>query len=187
MLEEEFIQLQGDNKIFVFECFATMYLLISQGVMADKYLMPSLQNISKRYGLSKGLAGVLIAFGIAVPELAVTLLSFQRHGIKMTEFGLATVFGGIAFCVTIVPAFGYLVNFGVRNPRPAATPERQASNKRFFSLFARDMGFMAVALFMYYSFLEKGAIKLSQVVALLGLFLAYLYVVYQQTSRSAMQ
>jgi len=82
--------------------------------MSEKFLMPSLENISKKYKLSATIAGILIAFGIAVPELAVTLLSFQRHGIKMTEFGLATVFGSVCFCTTFVPAFAYLINYGIR-------------------------------------------------------------------------
>ena len=44
--------------------------------MSEKFLMPSLENISKKYKLSMTMAGILIAFGIAVPELAVTMLSF---------------------------------------------------------------------------------------------------------------
>jgi len=99
----------------------------------------------------------------------------------MTEFGLATVFGGIAFCVTLVPAFGYLVNFGLREARPAASPEKVIANQRFFKLFSRDMSFMAISLALYYLFLEKGAIKVQQVIVLLLVFVAYLYVVYYQT------
>ena len=69
------------------------------------------------------MAGILIAFGIAVPELVVTLLSFQRHGIKMTEFGLATVFGSVCFCVTFVPAAAYLINYGCCKARPPPSKE----------------------------------------------------------------
>ena len=36
----------------------------------------------------------------------------------MTEFGLATVFGSVCFCVTFVPAFAYFANYGIRNARP---------------------------------------------------------------------
>ena len=113
-LEHKFMQMQGDGPFFYFECALTVYLLMAQGIISEKFLMPSLENISAKYKLSATIAGILIAFGIAVPELAVTMLSFQRHGIKMTEFGLATVFGSVCFCVTFVPAFAYLVNFGVR-------------------------------------------------------------------------
>ena len=122
------MQLQGDGPFFYFECVLTVYLLLAQGIISEKFLMPSLENISKKYKLSATIAGILIAFGIAVPELSVTLISFQRHGIKMTEFGLATVFGSVCFCTTFVPAFAHLVNFGIRKPRPELTKEEVESN-----------------------------------------------------------
>ena len=70
------VQLQGDTTVFIIECAVTLYLLISQGIISEKFLMPSLLNISKRYNLPKGIAGVMVAFGVAVPELAVLMLCF---------------------------------------------------------------------------------------------------------------
>ena len=89
--------------------------------MSEKFLMPSLSNISKRYGFNSSIGGLLIGFGIAVPDIAVTIISFQRHGIKMVEFGLAVIFGGVVFCTTFVPAAAYFLNYGIRNPRPEPT------------------------------------------------------------------
>ena len=45
-LEEGFIQLQGNTLLFITESFACLYLMLSQGVIADKFLMMSLENIS---------------------------------------------------------------------------------------------------------------------------------------------
>ena len=89
--------------------------------MSEKFLMPSLENISKRYGFNASIAGLLIGFGIAVPDIAVTTISFQRHGIKMVEFGLALMFGSVVFCTTFVPSAAYFINYGIRNPRPEPT------------------------------------------------------------------
>jgi len=75
-LEEDFIQLQGNFWLFLVEAVLTLYLMLSQGVIADKFLMKSLENITSRYGLSQAVAGILIAFGVAVPEVVVTILSF---------------------------------------------------------------------------------------------------------------
>ena len=75
-IESEFIQLQGDAPFFYLECLVTVYLLISQSIMSDKFLMPSLENISRRYGFNRGIAGLLIAVGISIPELVITILSF---------------------------------------------------------------------------------------------------------------
>jgi len=75
-IEEDFIQLQGNFWLFIVEAVFTLYLMLSQGVIADKFLMKSLENIISRYGLSQAVAGILIAFGVAVPEVVVTILSF---------------------------------------------------------------------------------------------------------------
>lgn len=61
---------------FIFECFLTVYLLMSQGIMADKFLLPSMLKICKDYKLSKPIGGVLIAIGVSMPELTATMLSF---------------------------------------------------------------------------------------------------------------
>ena len=75
-IEAEFIHLQGDAPFFFVECIVAVYLLISQSIMSDKFLMPSIENISNRYGFNKGIAGLLIATGISIPELVITILSF---------------------------------------------------------------------------------------------------------------
>ena len=126
-LEAEFTHLQGDSPFFYAECVLTIYLLLSQGIMSEKFLMPSLSNISKRYGFNSSIAGLLIGFGIAVPDIAVTIISFQRHGIKMVEFGLAVIFGGVVFCTTFVPAAAYFLNYGIRNPRPEPTMKEKVA------------------------------------------------------------
>ena len=91
---------------------------MSQGVMADKFLLPAMLNICSKYNLSKSIGGVLIAVGVSVPELTATMLSFQRHGVKMTEFGLALVIGGLAFAASMIPVVAYILNFGLRVKRP---------------------------------------------------------------------
>ena len=176
-LEEKFMQLQGDGPFFYFECILTCYLLMAQGIMAEKFLMPSLANISSKYKLSATIAGILVAFGIAVPELAVTLLSFQRHGIKMTEFGLATVFGSVCFCVTFVPAFAHLINFGVKKARPPLTKDELASNAALMRAFTRDSVFIIVGMALFYHFLVSESLTVTQCILLLLLFLVYVGII----------
>jgi Ca2+/Na+ antiporter len=89
-----------------------VYLLLSQGVIVDKFLIKSLKNISHRYSISKGLLGILIAVGLTIPEFFIAIISFQDHGVKKVEFGMAVVLGGIAFSLSFVPAFAYWINFG---------------------------------------------------------------------------
>ena len=94
-----------------------MYLLLNLALIAEKYLMPSLLNISKRYGLSKDVTGILVAIGNTIPELTTTILSFMKHGVKMTEFGIASNLGSAIFVITVVPAFAILMTFdSQKNP-----------------------------------------------------------------------
>ncbi len=96
----------------------SLYIFLSQGVICDLFLMPAMMAISQKYGMSKTVAGVFIAIGVTMPDVVVTMISFQRHGTKMTEFGLACNLGGAAFSFTMIPAVAYLLNFGCRKKRP---------------------------------------------------------------------
>jgi Ca2+/Na+ antiporter len=79
-------------------------------IIAEKFLMPSLLNISQRYKLSKDMTGIVVAIGNLIPELATTVLSFMSHGVKMTEFGVACNIGCAIFGITIVPAVAVILN-----------------------------------------------------------------------------
>lgn len=96
--------MQQYPSFFVFELFVMMYIMMVLAKIADEFLMPSLKNIAKRYKLSKDITGFIVAIGNLVPELTTTILSFLRHGVKMTEFGIATNIGASLFTITIVPA-----------------------------------------------------------------------------------
>jgi Ca2+/Na+ antiporter len=82
-------------------------------VIVEKFLITSLKNISQRYSISKSVLGILIAIGLTIPEFFIAIISFQDHGVKTVEFGMAVVLGGIAFTLSFVPAFAFLINFGL--------------------------------------------------------------------------
>lgn len=83
-------------------------MLLNLALIAEHFLMPSLMNISRRYGMSRDLTGIIVAVGNSVPELTTTILSFLKHGVKMTEFGLASNIGSAVFTITVVPAVAIL-------------------------------------------------------------------------------
>ena len=41
-IEHKFMELQGDGPFFYFECIFTVYLLLALGIIAEKFLMPSI-------------------------------------------------------------------------------------------------------------------------------------------------
>ena len=107
--EKKFLELQESKVFFAFEIVFALYILMLLALISDKLLLPALLNISKRYGLSWDITGIVVAIGNLIPELATTVLSFLRHGIKMTEFGVACNLGCACFGVTMVPAIAVLL------------------------------------------------------------------------------
>ena len=79
----------------------------------------------------------------------------------MTEFGLATIFGSVVFCVTFVPAVAYYLNYGCRRARPALTEKEKEQNASLMRAFARDMSFMIACLCLYYIFMSIQTLALS--------------------------
>ena len=110
-ISDFFNHLQSYPEFFALELVFSFYLLIALALIADKFLLPSLLNISKRYNLSKDWTGILVALGNLVPELAFTVLSFISHGIKTTEVALACNIGCACCAISIVPAFAILINY----------------------------------------------------------------------------
>jgi Ca2+/Na+ antiporter len=152
---------------FIFEIIVCIYILVSQGIMCDNFLMPSILNVSNKYGLSKTTAGVLIAMGVCVPELIVTMLAFHSHGVKETEFGLAVVFGGMCWACTMIPSIAYILNFGCRKTRPEQSTKTLAvaETRRFKFSFIRDMTVALVSMVAYYIALSEGTIMVGWAIA----------------------
>lgn len=181
-LEEDFVQMQGKFWLFFFEAIVTLYLMLSQGVIAEKFLMKSLENITHRYNLSQSIAGILIAFGVAVPEVVVTILSFQKHGIKMTEFGVATILGSVCFATCFIPAIAHLTNYGLKHAKPLPTEIEFQQNKLLLGIFLRDMSFTISGLLLLYYFLEAGSIKHKNLTVFMIMFFAYAILLVMQST-----
>jgi len=84
--------------------FVMIYMMMVLALIADEFLMPALKSIATKYKLSKDITGFIVAIGNLIPELTTTILSFLRHGVKMTEFAVATNIGASLFAMTVVPA-----------------------------------------------------------------------------------
>ena len=115
-METGFNRLQTNFTFFLFELVFSAYLLINLALIAEHFLMPSLLRISSRYGLSRDVTGIIVAVGNSIPELTTTMLSFMRHGVKMTEFGLASNIGCGIFTITAVPAIAVLATISHQEP-----------------------------------------------------------------------
>lgn len=183
----EFNQLQTNTYFFVFEVLLSIYLLLILALMAEKFLMPSLLNISKRYGLSKDITGILVAIGNMIPETTTTIISFMKHGVKMTEFGVASNIGTAVFVITVVPAAAILITMKktkeYEEKQKHFLPEEAAKaavlqEQLMFSVY-RDMGFLIIAFVLYDILLYKKVIYLYEAVVLFGFIFLYIFVIFQ--------
>jgi Ca2+/Na+ antiporter len=170
---------------FIFELVFAGYLLLNLALIAEHFLMPSLLRIAKRYRLSRDVTGIVVAVGNSVPELTTTILSFMKHGVKMTEFGVASNIGCAVLTITVVPALAILATLPKRGDEVRAAPvqgskkqqAREAQYKQRVLMLSvyRDLGFFLMALVIYDLVLLKGTVYFYEAVlllALLGLYAA---------------
>lgn len=122
--DSEFIKLQASQEFFLFEVLFALYVLLNIALIAEHFLMPSLLAIARRYKLSRDITGIVVAVGNSVPELTTTMLSFMKHGVKMTEFGVASNVGCAIFSITVVPATAILLTMKKEKPKPFGGQEK---------------------------------------------------------------
>lgn len=150
-----------------------LYIMMLLALIADEFLMPSLKNIAKRYKLSKDLTGFIVAIGNLVPELTTTILSFLRHGVKMTEFAIATNVGASLFAMTVVPAVA--ASFAP----PMTRKELEGGQRKGLDplTFFRDLGFFVFSLIFYTFAFANGVCSFINCCILISLVFVYLYIV----------
>jgi sodium/potassium/calcium exchanger 6 len=169
--EHYFNSMQQDFNFFLFELVLMVYVMIVLAYIAEEFLMPSLKKIAIRYNLSKDLTGFIVALGNLVPELTTTILSFLSHGIKMTEFAIATNIGASIFAITIVPAVGAL--FAPPLIKGLQNPDSQINPYSFY----RDLGFFTGALIFYAYAFQDGICSFASCCVLISSVFVYLGIV----------
>lgn len=169
---------------FVFEVFFAGYVLLNLALVAEHFLMPSLLNISKRYKLSRDVTGIVVAIGNSVPELTTTMLSFMKHGVKMTEFGIASNIGCGVLTITVVPAIAILATMGsdsskhqrqqgVHVSKKKLAIEAEVRQRSMMLTIYRDMGFFILSLILYDLILLKGVVYIYEVFFVIGVLGLY--------------
>ncbi len=129
-LANDFSHMQENVAFFYFEIFLSFYLLVALALIADKFLMPALMNVSRKYSLNKEMTGIVVAMGNLIPDITTTIQSFMRHGVKMTEFGIACNIGVSVFVITVVPATVVLLtsNFSPRAEKTGGSSIQERNN-----------------------------------------------------------
>lgn len=79
------------------------------------------------------MTGIIVAFGNLIPDITTTVQSFMRHGVKMTEFGIACNIGVSVFVITVVPAVVVLLTMESKLEKP------RVNNKTFITKSQRSI------------------------------------------------
>ena len=134
-----------------------IFLMISTGIIVDKFLINSLENACKKYNLSQNTQGYLLAIGSSIPEFATNLMATLT---SKSNIGIGAIFGSGAFNLTI--GFG-IASFFCKN-----------SLKLSFCYFTRDIFVYLCSLFCLNIFLATKRINIYQIMTLILLWPIYI-------------
>ena len=134
-----------------------IFLMISTGIIVDKFLINSLENACKKYNLSQTTQGYLLAIGSSIPEFATNLMATLT---SKSNIGIGAIFGSGAFNLTI--GFG-IASFFCKN-----------SLKLSFCYFTRDIFVYLCSLFCLNIFLATKRINIYQIMTLILLWPIYI-------------
>lgn len=122
----------------------------------------------------------MVAVGNSVPELTTTMLSFMKHGVKMTEFGVASNIGCAVLTITVVPALAILAtassagSIAMKRKQSGTSSKKELLKQRVMMLtIYRDMGFFILALVLYDVLLFKGVIYFYEACILVSILALY--------------
>ena len=141
----------------IFLVILIIFLMVSTGIIVDKFLINSLENACKKYNLSQTTQGYLLAIGSSIPEFATNLMATLT---SKSNIGIGAIFGSGAFNLTI--GFGFASFFCKNNL------------KLSFCYFTRDIFVYLCSLFCLNIFLATKRINIYQIMTLILLWPIYI-------------
>jgi Ca2+/Na+ antiporter len=94
----------------LFEIILLVYIFCGFAVMCDKYLIPAIEKIKERYGISERLAGsTILALGSSISFIASNMNAVLSNNRQEFELGLTCILGASIFELTIGLAIGCLL------------------------------------------------------------------------------
>ena len=86
--------------------FSLCLLMISLFIIAENFLIPNLENVSKKYNL-KNFEGILLGIGGSIPELSTNLMATLKGNV---ELGIGAISGSGAMVLIFCFGFAGIVN-----------------------------------------------------------------------------
>lgn len=142
---------------WVVELIGILYLAMVLGQLCDNFLMPALEELSRRADLSDDIAGVsILAFGGSAPELAIHMIAT----LQKREVGSGAIVGSAIYNITIgLAVVALLVPTAQLLPVPPVV---------------RDISGYLIILFLLEIVRRDGVIQLWEGALLIGFYLLFL-------------
>ncbi len=138
-----------------------IYLL---SIITDEFFIESLDQISKKWKLPGNVAGAsLMAMGSSAPELAIALFSLFKEGGAHSDVGIGTIVGSAVFNILVITGLSAIA-------RPA---------KVTWQVIVRDCAVYVGSIVLLLISFADGTISLLEALAFLGLYLVYIYLLFQ--------
>lgn len=141
--------------------FVSVYFL---SIITDEFFIESLDQISQNWKLPSNVAGAsLMAMGSSAPELGIALFALFTAGGSHSDIGIGTIVGSAVFNILVITGASAIV-------RPAKVTWQVVV--RDCLVYVASIGLLLVAF-------ADGTITILEALALLGLYAAYIFVLFQ--------
>lgn len=158
---------------FGLEILLLVYILLLMPFTVERYMIPSLLSISKTYGISKDMTGILLSFGVIVPEITTNFISVFDDDPRMMEFALGYIIGSAIYDYTICMFVASLFP-ATKMIMGKMVPYEQKINLK---TFGRDVCFYLCSIGVLGTFFYTGGrIELWEAILLVSMFPVYIIV-----------
>ena len=134
-------------------------LMISLFIIAENFLIPNLENVSKKYNL-KNFEGILLGIGGSIPELSTNLMATLKGNV---ELGIGAISGSGAMVLIFCFGFAGVVN------------EKNGKLNSF--VYIRDVVIYLSIVGLLKIFLKEKKIYFFQCCFMISLFFVYVLIV----------
>ncbi|MCA9958909.1 MAG: calcium/sodium antiporter [Anaerolineales bacterium] len=133
-------------------------------IITDEFFIESLDEIARKWKLPSNVAGAsLMAMGSSMPELSIALLALVQDGGAHSDVGVGNIVGSAVFNILVITGASALA-------RPA---------KVTWQVVVRDCLIYSISIGLLLFTFQDGQITLLETLMFLGLYAAYIYVLYQ--------
>jgi K+-dependent Na+/Ca+ exchanger-like protein len=151
------------------EVIVFLYSMLAIAIVADEYLVVSLETLCVRWHVREDVAGAtFMAFGSAAPEIIINAITTVR-GSSQTDLGVSAIIGSGMIAFLVIPACSIIFV----NPDELGSDHLKLKRRPLL----RDIVSYGSSLALLCWFFQDGVIGLAEAAVLVGGYILYVLVV----------